>query len=153
LGKWESRVRKYRNRLGKDNIHCRTGTCEETTSTRWAAVSSIRRVLQEGLIPRPFQEKAMRKSYPTPGTSCSGKAMRQDTILEIFAEILLDVSGNRGTFLICLTTTGQPDFQMTLNDLISRFALRLPTSINLSGWNAFRHSWVKGLRSHNAIWE
>ena len=30
------------------------------------AVYSIRRVLHEGLIPRPLQEKAMRKSYPQP---------------------------------------------------------------------------------------
>jgi len=78
-----------------------------------------------------FTREGDEKIVSTAGTSCSGKAMRQDTTLEIFAEILLDVSSNRGTFLICLTTTGQPGFQMTLNDLISRAALRLPTPINL----------------------
>ena len=74
-----------------------------------------------------FTREGDEKIVSTAGTSCSGKAMRQDTILEIFAEILLDVSGNRGTFLICLTTNGQPGFKMTLNDLISRATLCLPT--------------------------
>jgi len=41
------------------------------------------------------------------GTSVSGKAMRQDATLEIFAEILLDVRGNRTILLIRLPAASQ----------------------------------------------
>ena len=51
-----SRARKYRSRLGNYKTHWRTGTWGKTWSTRWAAVSTIRRALQEGQMPRPLQE-------------------------------------------------------------------------------------------------
>jgi hypothetical protein len=83
--------------------------------------------IEGGTDSASFTREGDEKIVSTAGSSCSGKAMCQDTTLEIFAKILLDVSGNRGTFLICLTTTGQQGFQMTLNNLISRTTLSLPT--------------------------
>ena len=56
--------------------------------------------------------------------------MGQDATLEILAEILLDVRGNRGTRLIRLSAAGQPDFQMALHYLIYRAALGPSPPIN-----------------------
>ena len=76
----------------------------------------------------PFTRVGDEEIVTAAGTSCTRKAMGQDATLHILAEILLDVCGNRGTILIRLPATGQPGFQMTLYDLISRTALRLPIS-------------------------
>ncbi|MGH8550711.1 MAG: hypothetical protein ACRERU_19345 [Methylococcales bacterium] len=42
-----------------------------------------------------------------PEQSC----LRQDSALQILVKILLDVRGNRGTFLILVPATGQPGFE------------------------------------------
>jgi len=52
--------------------------------------------------------------------------MGQDATLQILAKILLDVCGNRETFLIRVSAAGQPGFQMTLHYLIYRAALGPP---------------------------
>jgi hypothetical protein len=44
--------------------HCRTARSGKTLSVRWAAVATMRRVLHDGQMPRPLQEKAIRKSCP-----------------------------------------------------------------------------------------
>jgi hypothetical protein len=49
---------KYRNLLGTESTHWRTGRRGKTWSLRCAAVSTIRRVVHEGQTPRPLQEKA-----------------------------------------------------------------------------------------------
>ncbi len=53
-----SRCMKYRNLLGTESTHWRTGRRGKTWSLRCAAVSTIRRVVHEGQTPRPLQEKA-----------------------------------------------------------------------------------------------
>ncbi len=51
-------------RLGRERTNWRTGTWGKTWSTRWAAVSAMRRAPQEGQHPRPRHENATRNSYP-----------------------------------------------------------------------------------------
>jgi hypothetical protein len=46
------RLRASRTGIGNVNTHCRYGTRGSTWSTRWAAVSSARRAVQEGQMPR-----------------------------------------------------------------------------------------------------
>ena len=46
-----------RTRLGNVMTHCLTGTNGTTRSTRWAAVSAILRVVQEGQTPRPLHDQ------------------------------------------------------------------------------------------------
>lgn len=45
---------KYRNLLGTESTHWRTGRRGKTWSLRCAAVSTIRRVVHEGQTPRPY---------------------------------------------------------------------------------------------------
>ena len=49
-------------RLGTDSTHWRNGTRGSTWSVMWAAVSTMRRVAQEGKMSRPLQQNATRKS-------------------------------------------------------------------------------------------
>jgi len=60
-----SRGRKGRSRFGSESTHWRTGSGGSTASLRWAARSTIRRVLQEGHTPRPLHEKADGSSHWT----------------------------------------------------------------------------------------
>ena len=62
-----------RNRLGKDNTHCRIGTRGITESTRCAAVAAMCFVVQDGQTPRPLQEKATRNSAVQSGQRARAK--------------------------------------------------------------------------------
>ncbi|BBB10720.1 glycoside hydrolase family 31 (plasmid) [Sphingopyxis sp. EG6] len=59
---------KYRNLLGTESTHWRTGRRGKTWSLRCAAVSTIRRVVHEGQTPRPLQEKATKGSVANSDT-------------------------------------------------------------------------------------
>ncbi len=72
--------RKGRRRFGTESTHCRTGSGGRTWSTRWAAVSTIRRALHDGHTPRLAQEnatilsrRAKRRSRPGPDACTSGR--------------------------------------------------------------------------------
>ena len=79
--------------------------------------------------------------------------MGQDATLEILAEILLDVGGNRETLIILLPATGQPGFQMALHRRVNRGTLRLPAPINRCARNALLLALATACRSHDPIRE
>jgi len=66
---------KYRNLLGTESTHWRTGRRGKTWSLRCAAVSTIRRVVHEGQI-----------VVPTVAAASAGKAMGKDAALKILGK-------------------------------------------------------------------
>ena len=58
-------------RMGKVGTHCRMGCPGNTWSTRWAALSTMRRAPQEGRKPRRLQEIAPRRFLRAPPPVCT----------------------------------------------------------------------------------
>src|SRR5262245_42111206 len=79
----------YRNESGSVSTHCRTGTCGSTRSTRFAAVSAMRRPPQLGQKPRPFHENATRDLPPARLAPEPPEAVRKDPALEVGVELPL----------------------------------------------------------------
>ena len=107
----------------------------------------------KGEIHGRISSKRDEKIITTVGASCPRKAMSQDATLQILAEILLDVGGNRETFLIRVPAAGQPRVQMALHHLINRAALRLPAAINRCTRRGFRLALRTPICSHHPIRE
>jgi hypothetical protein len=54
--------------LGTDNTHWRYGALGRTRSTRWAAVSAIRRAVHDGQMPRRLHENVRHEAKERPMT-------------------------------------------------------------------------------------
>jgi hypothetical protein len=116
-------ARVSRSSHGKVSTHWREFTTSRTLSTRYAAVSPIRRAQQDGQI-RPLQENATRRSKPQAGHLSRAKPC-QDAAGEIAAELALYKCGAAGPGRALLPGRIKECFKVTRNHTIQRGPFRL----------------------------
>ncbi len=82
-------------RIGqREDPHCRVGTSGSIRSTRWAAVSAMRRPPRDGQKPRPLLAKATSRSWPQNAQWTRRKVAGQHAALERSADLPLNEAGD-----------------------------------------------------------